>query len=240
MDRRRFIAMAALPALYPLRGRAQARKTEVTIRRDAFHINGRPTYAGRTFNGKRVEGLLMNIRAVQGIFDDLNPETAARWVYPDTKRWIQTATRLSSWRRCPSGNGMACSPSRSTCREAVPASRADVVAAARRLAPAAHVPRAGRPQPAGQTAGSARRPLPPAPHLPAKAGERVPLHPPPQARVEAVAVVPPALSSRTAPSIRRGISGPRTWRGCSEFSTGQTSSGWWRSSVISTSGRTSA
>ena len=87
MDRRRFLAIAALPALYPLQSHAQARKTDVTIRGDAFYINGRPTYAGRMFNGKRVEGLLMNIRVVQGIFDDLNPDTAARWVYPDTKRW---------------------------------------------------------------------------------------------------------------------------------------------------------
>ena len=41
----------------------------------------------RTFKGKRIEGLLMNVRVVQGIFDDLNAETAPRWVYPDTKRW---------------------------------------------------------------------------------------------------------------------------------------------------------
>jgi hypothetical protein len=87
MDRRTFLATAALPALYPLRGVAQTRRTDVTIRGDAFYINGKPTYAGRTFNGKRVEGLLMNARVVQGIFDDLNPETASRWVYPDTKRW---------------------------------------------------------------------------------------------------------------------------------------------------------
>jgi hypothetical protein len=87
MDRRTFLASAALPALYPLRVFAQRRRTEVSIRGDAFYINGRPTYAGRMFNGKRVEGLLMNVRAVQGIFDDLNPETASRWVYPDTKRW---------------------------------------------------------------------------------------------------------------------------------------------------------
>ena len=87
MDRRSFLAIAALPALYPLQSHAQARKTDVTIRGDAFYINGRPTYAGRMFDGKRVEGLLMNIRVVQGIFDDLNPDTAARWVYPDTKRW---------------------------------------------------------------------------------------------------------------------------------------------------------
>ena len=87
MDRRTFLAMVALPALYPLRGAAQTRRTDVTIRGDAFYINGRPTYAGRTFNGKRIEGLLMNTRVVQGIFDDLNSETASRWVYPDTKRW---------------------------------------------------------------------------------------------------------------------------------------------------------
>jgi hypothetical protein len=29
----------------------------------------------------------MNVRAVQGIFDDLNPETRERWVFPDTHRW---------------------------------------------------------------------------------------------------------------------------------------------------------
>jgi hypothetical protein len=87
MDRRTFLATAALPALYPLRGGAQTRRTDVTIRGDAFYINGRPTYAGRTFDGRRIEGLLMNIRVVQGIFDDLNAETASRWVYPDTKRW---------------------------------------------------------------------------------------------------------------------------------------------------------
>ena len=87
IDRRTFLTAAALSAVTPLRGLAQTRHTEVTIRGDAFYINGRPTYPGRTFNGKRVEGLLMNSRMVQGIFDDLNPETASRWVYPDTKRW---------------------------------------------------------------------------------------------------------------------------------------------------------
>jgi hypothetical protein len=87
MDRRTFLATAALPALYGLRGAAQTRRTDVTIRGDAFYINGKPTYPGRMFNGKRIEGLLMNMRVVQGIFDDLNPETAPRWVYPDTKQW---------------------------------------------------------------------------------------------------------------------------------------------------------
>jgi hypothetical protein len=35
----------------------------------------------------KIEGLLMNSRMVQGIFDDLNPKTREMWAYPDTKRW---------------------------------------------------------------------------------------------------------------------------------------------------------
>src|SRR4051794_26313736 len=60
------------------------RTTEVAIRGDGFLINGRPTYAGRSWRGRPVEGLLLNSRMVQGIFDDLNPETRSMWAYPDT------------------------------------------------------------------------------------------------------------------------------------------------------------
>src|SRR4051812_43782750 len=63
------------------------RLTQVSIRGDAFYINGKPTYAGRTWNGKKIEGLLLNSRMVQGTYDDLNLETAKRWAYPDTKVW---------------------------------------------------------------------------------------------------------------------------------------------------------
>jgi hypothetical protein len=63
------------------------RRTTVSIRGDMFLINGVPTYQGRMWNGQRIEGLLMNSRMVQGTFDDLNLETAKRWVYPDTKIW---------------------------------------------------------------------------------------------------------------------------------------------------------
>jgi hypothetical protein len=63
------------------------RQTQVAIVGEAFHINGRPTYEGRTWNGHKVEGLLLNSRMVQGIFDDLNPETRSRWAYPDTGTW---------------------------------------------------------------------------------------------------------------------------------------------------------
>jgi hypothetical protein len=63
------------------------RKTSVTIVGDQFHINGKPTYAGREWNGNKIEGLLLNSRMVQGIFDDLNEKTRSRWIYPDTKQW---------------------------------------------------------------------------------------------------------------------------------------------------------
>lgn len=64
-----------------------ARVTTVSIVGDSFQINGRPTYAGREWLGHRIEGLLMNSRMVQGIFDDRNPATVARWAYPDTGKW---------------------------------------------------------------------------------------------------------------------------------------------------------
>jgi hypothetical protein len=81
------------------------RKTEVEIRGDQFFINGEPTYKGRTWNGQKIEGLLMNSRMVQGIFDDLNPETVSRWAYPDTKRWYadrntrEFVAAMPEWRR---------------------------------------------------------------------------------------------------------------------------------------------
>lgn len=63
------------------------RKTVVEIKGDKFFINGKPTYENRTWKGNQVEGLLMNSRMVQGIFDDLNPETVSNWEYPDTGKW---------------------------------------------------------------------------------------------------------------------------------------------------------
>src|SRR5262245_1721443 len=64
-----------------------ARRTAVTIRGERFFINDRPNYAGHFWNGHPIEGLLLNSRMVQGIFDDLNPDTAAQWAYPDTGQW---------------------------------------------------------------------------------------------------------------------------------------------------------
>ena len=84
---------------------AADRKTAVSIRGDAFFINGKPTYGGRTWNGKKIEGLLLNSRVVQATFDDLNPETVTRWAYPDTRKWDpdrntrEFLAALPEWRR---------------------------------------------------------------------------------------------------------------------------------------------
>ncbi len=62
-------------------------KTHVSIEGEKFLINGEPTFKGREWKGSEVEGLLPNSRMVQGVFDDLNPETVAKWKYPDTRKW---------------------------------------------------------------------------------------------------------------------------------------------------------
>ncbi len=58
-------------------------QTTVSIDRDRFQINGQPTYPGRIWRGMKIEGLLMNARLVQGVFDDRNPQTRSMWNYPD-------------------------------------------------------------------------------------------------------------------------------------------------------------
>jgi hypothetical protein len=83
---RALLALALCAATVPADD-APKRRTAVSIAGDKFHINGKPTYAGRKWNGKPVEGLLMNSRMVQATFDDRNPDTAKRWAYPDTKAW---------------------------------------------------------------------------------------------------------------------------------------------------------
>ena len=81
--RRSLLTLAAAPALLP----AASSKTKVEIRGNQFFINGKPTYKGRIYKGHKIEGLLMNSRMVQGIFDDKNPATVTKWAYPDTKKW---------------------------------------------------------------------------------------------------------------------------------------------------------
>jgi len=83
---------------------AAGRKTVVGIDGQAFRINGRPTYEGRSWSGMKIEGLLMNSRMIQGIFDDRNPETRSRWNYPDGPWDPERNTRefvaaMPEWRR---------------------------------------------------------------------------------------------------------------------------------------------
>lgn len=67
--------------------KTKAKQTVVSIKGEKFYINGKPTYKGRQWQGHSIEGLLMNSRMVQGIFDDSNPATVDNWKYPDTQKW---------------------------------------------------------------------------------------------------------------------------------------------------------
>jgi hypothetical protein len=97
INRRRFVhtGLAALAAL-PMNGTFAAESSAPTHKRgntvvgingQEWTINGHPTYEGRRWYGWKIEGLLMNSRMIQGVFDDTNPETATRWAYPDTGHW---------------------------------------------------------------------------------------------------------------------------------------------------------
>ncbi len=82
------LAFYSIACLYCTASLAQTlRHTQISIEGDRFFINGQPTYAGRVWQGHKIEGLLMNSRMVQATFDDLNPETIGMWAYPDTKKY---------------------------------------------------------------------------------------------------------------------------------------------------------
>jgi hypothetical protein len=80
-------------------------KTKVTIKENLFFINGEITYKGRYWKNNKIEGLLFNSRMVQGIFDDLNPKTRDKFVYPDTKIWDadrntnEFVSHMEEWRK---------------------------------------------------------------------------------------------------------------------------------------------
>jgi hypothetical protein len=79
-------------------------QTVVSIRGDQFLINNKLTYSGRYWKDNKIEGLLLNSRMVQGIFDDLNSGTIKNWEYPDTKKWDpdrninEFVSNMKSWR----------------------------------------------------------------------------------------------------------------------------------------------
>src|SRR2546426_3179757 len=113
------VRFQALPAWYlglalllpgPCRAAAEdprpsLRKTSVPIVGEEFYLNGHPTYEGRIWRGVKIQGLLLNARLVQGIFDDRNAETIRLWAYPDTGKWdAERNTRefiaaMPEWRR---------------------------------------------------------------------------------------------------------------------------------------------
>jgi len=84
------------------------RKTTVAIDGENFLINGRAINEGRTWRGHNIEGLLLNSRMVQGIFDDLNPDTRSGFDYPDgpwdaarnTREFIEA---MPDWAACGLG-----------------------------------------------------------------------------------------------------------------------------------------
>jgi hypothetical protein len=81
-----------------------SQKTSVSIVGEQFYINNKPTYEGRQWKGKKIEGLLMNSRMVQGIFDDLNVATRDTFAYADTKKWdpernnLEFVAAMSKWK----------------------------------------------------------------------------------------------------------------------------------------------
>ena len=62
-------------------------RTDVSIDGDKWLINGEFTYPGRSYNGMTVEGLLMNSRMTNAVFDDENQLTRKLWKYPDSGEW---------------------------------------------------------------------------------------------------------------------------------------------------------
>ncbi|TRZ46344.1 hypothetical protein [Robertkochia solimangrovi] len=82
----------------------QKSSTMVSIKGEQFYINDQLTYKGRYWNDHKIEGLLFNSRMVQGIFDDSNPTTKKRFVYPDTQEWDPSrntgefVAAMESWR----------------------------------------------------------------------------------------------------------------------------------------------
>ena len=105
IDRRSFLATVPVAALAAASTQSATRHTTVAIDGNRFLINNRPTYEGQSYKGMKVEGLLMNSRMIQGIFDDANPMTRPRWRYPDSNKWDperntrEFVAAMPEWRR---------------------------------------------------------------------------------------------------------------------------------------------
>ena len=62
-------------------------QTHVSIKNDAWLINGRSTYKGRKYRGWKIVGLLLLSRMVLATLNDENEFTRILWNYPDTGSW---------------------------------------------------------------------------------------------------------------------------------------------------------
>ena len=95
-------AAANVPRVY---NRGMPSNTVVSIRGNAFHINGQPSYKATTYNGHPVEGLLLNVRLVQATFHDENPQTQPMWALPNGQPFDpdnnteQFVRMMPEWRR---------------------------------------------------------------------------------------------------------------------------------------------
>jgi hypothetical protein len=85
MDVRRIaqvVPLSLLAIAFLLAWAGSARATEVSISGTSFRIDGTVTYPGTA-----AQGLLLNSRMVNAVFDDSNSATVGMWEYPDTGRW---------------------------------------------------------------------------------------------------------------------------------------------------------
>jgi len=67
--------------------------TTISITNGGFAVNGTPTYAGRSWKGHRIEGLLFNSRMANAIADDENASTRGAWAYADGEWDAERSTR---------------------------------------------------------------------------------------------------------------------------------------------------
>lgn len=117
-----YLLVVASAILFGIPAAAQSTPTVVGISGPLFTINGHPTYTpdtGFPHANPNLVGTLLNVRAVQGVFDDANyPKNGTRqnpyptavmgdvsWDYPDTGKWDperntrELIAALPEWRR---------------------------------------------------------------------------------------------------------------------------------------------
>ena len=73
--------------------------TAVSVQGEQFLINGLPTYPGRTWNDLQIEGLLLNSRMVNGIYDDMDGVPPAGMLPWDARLNAEDyIANMSAWR----------------------------------------------------------------------------------------------------------------------------------------------